>query len=141
MLLDKETQFSNRQAITASAPSTNHINLQPTGRRPHSNTVVGRDLGMSDIPLLIQVTDSFTGGTSVQVSVQTDDNAAFTTPTTVIQTAAIPVADLKAGYQFTIDDFPIGVREQYVRLYYTVVGTPTAGTITASAVAGVQRHG
>lgn len=141
MLLDKETQFSNRQAITASAPSTNHINLQPTGRRPHSNTVVSRDLGMSDIPMLVQVTDAFSGGTSVQVSVQTDDNAAFSSPKTVIQTAAIPVADLKAGYQFTIDRFPIGANEQYVRLYYTVAGTPTAGTITASAVAGVQYHG
>lgn len=141
MLLDKEAQFSNRQVITASAASTDYINLQPTGRRAHSGAAIARDLGLSDVPLLVQITDAFTGGTSVQVSVQTDDNAAFSSPTTVIQTAAIPVADLKAGYQFPLDQFPVGVREQYVRLYYTVVGTPTAGTITASAVAGVQRHG
>lgn len=142
MLLDRQTQFSNRQAITASAASTDHINLQPKGKRPHSGGGVWTDIGIGNtIPLLVQVTDNFTGGTSVAVSVQTDDNPSFSSPKTVLQTAAIPVADLRAGYRFALDEFPTGTDEQYVRLYYTVVGTPTAGTITASAVAAVQYNG
>lgn len=142
MLLDRQTQFSNRQAITASAASTDYINLQPKGKRPHSGGGVWTDIGIGNgVPLLVQVTDAFTGGTSVAVSVQTDDNPSFSSPKTVLQTAAIPVADLKAGYRFALDEFPTGTDEQYVRLYYTVVGTPTAGTITASAVAAVQYNG
>ena len=142
MLLDRQAQFSNRQAITASAASTDYINLQPKGKRPHSGGGVWTDIGIGNaVPLLVQVTDAFTGGTSVAVSVQTDDNPSFSSPKTVLQTAAIPVADLRAGYRFALDDFPTGTDEQYVRIYYIVVGTPTAGTITASVVAAVQYNG
>ena len=141
MLLDRQAQFSNRQAITASAASTDYI-LQPKGKRPHSGGGVWTDIGIGNaVPLLVQVTDAFTGGTSVAVSVQTDDNPSFSSPKTVLQTAAIPVADLKAGYRFPLDDLPTGTDEQYVRIYYIVVGTPTAGTITASVVAAVQYNG
>lgn len=142
MLLDRQAQFSNRQAITASAASTDYINLQPKGKRPHSGGGVWTNIGIGNaVPLLVQVTDAFTGGTSVAVSVQTDDNPSFSSPKTVLQTAAIPVADLKAGYRFPLDDLPTGTDEQYVRIYYIVVGTPTAGTITASVVAAVQYNG
>lgn len=140
MLLDGETQFSNRQAITASAVSTNFIDLQEAGTRPHSGAPLVRDIGGWDMDLLVQVTQDFVGGTSVAVQVQTDDNPGFTSATTVGQTAAVPVVQLKAGYRFSLSDFPVGTKERYVRLNYVVVGTPTAGTITAAVTAGVDRH-
>lgn len=140
MLLDGETQFSNRQAITASVASTNYIDLQDTGQRPNSPGKLTRDIGGWNNNLLIQVTQTFVGGTSVQVQFQTDDNPSFTSPKTVGQTAAVPVADLKAGYRFGVSDFPVGTSERYLRLNYVVVGTPTAGTITAAVTAGVERN-
>lgn len=140
MLLDGETQFSNRQALTATAASTNVIDLSPTGTRPNTTTPLRRDIGGWDNDLLVQVTQDFAGGTSVQVQIQTDDNAAFSSPTVVGQTAAIPVADLKAGYRFALGDFPVGTAERFVRLNYVVVGTMTAGTITAAVTAGVSRY-
>lgn len=140
MLLDGETQFSNRQAITATAASTNFIDLSDTGTRANSTVKLTRDIGGWCNDLLIQVTQDFAGGTSVAVQIQTDDNPAFSSPTTVAATAAIPIATLKAGYRFALSDFPVGASERYVRLNYVVVGTPTAGTITAAVVAGVDRR-
>lgn len=140
MLLDGETQFSNRQAITATAVSTNVIDLGATGTRANANSALRRDIGDWGNDLLVQVTQDFAGGTSLAVQVQTDDNAGFTSPTTVGQTAAVPVADLKAGYRFSLGDFPINTAERFVRLNYVVVGTMTAGTITAAVTAGVSRY-
>lgn len=140
MLLDGETQFSNRQAITATVASTNTVDLGDTGTRPWSGAKLTRDIGGWSNDLLIQVTQDFVGGTSVQVEIQTDDNAAFSTAKTVGSTAAVPVADLKAGYRFSLADFPVGTSERYVRLNYVVVGVPTAGTITAAVTAGVDRR-
>lgn len=140
MLLDGETQFSNRQALTATAPSTNFIDLQEVGRRAHSNVALTRDIGGWDMDLLVQVTQDFVGGTSVTVQVQVDDNPGFTSPTTVGATAAVPVAQLKAGYRFSLNDFPVGTNERYVRLNYVVAGVPTAGHVTAAVTAGVARN-
>ena len=64
----------------------------------------------------------------------------FASPTVVAQTAAIPVASLKAGYRFPLSGFPVGTSERFVRLNYVVAGTMTAGTITAAVTAGVSRY-
>ena len=140
MLLDGETQFSNRQAITTTAVSTNIIDLGATGTRANNTSPLTRDIGGWDNDLLIQVTQDFAGGTSVQVQIQTDDNAAFSSPTTVASSEVAPVASLKAGYRFGLADFPIKTSERFVRLNYVVVGTMTAGTITAAVTAGVSRY-
>lgn len=140
MLLDGETQFSNRQAITTTAVSTNIIDLGATGTRANNTSPLTRDIGGWVEDLLIQVTQDFAGGTSVQVQMQTDDNVAFASPTVVAQTAAIPVASLKAGYRFPLSGFPVGTSERFVRLNYVVAGTMTAGSITAAVTAGVSRY-
>lgn len=142
MLFDRHNQFSNRQAVTATAPSTDYINTGAKNRRGYSGGGVPQDIGVgTNIPLLVQVTDTLTGGTSVTVALQTDDNPAFSSPKTVFTTGAIPTAQLVAGYRFNVSEFPIGTEEQYIRLLYTVAGTYTAGTITAGVVAGVQANG
>lgn len=140
MLLDGETQFSNRQAITTTAVSTNTIDLGAAGTRANNTSPLTRDIGGWVKDLLIQVTQDFAGGTSVQVQMQTDDNVAFASPTVVAQTAAIPVSSLKAGYCFPLSGFPVGTSERFVRLNYVVAGTMTAGTITAAVTAGVSRY-
>lgn len=135
MLLDGETQFSNRQAVTVTAVSTNYMDMLANGTRAHATAPLSRDIYNSDAELLIQVTADFSGGTSIAVSLQTDDNPAFSSATNVVTTAAIPVATLKAGYRFPLTEFPVGTTERYVRLNYTVVGTMAAGTITAAVIA------
>lgn len=127
MLLDMETLFSNAQAVTATGASTNVI-----------HTAFGKLKEISfgtPLPLLIQVVEAFKGCNSVKVAVQTSATEDFTEAVTLAETAAIPVAELVAGYKFPINFMPKG-NLGYTRLYYTVNGTATAGKIDAGVVAG-----
>lgn len=127
MIFDSTNKFSTLQAVTATAASTNVIDLG----------VSGRDIGVGEhVPFWIGVDVDFAGLTSVQVTVQTDDDEAFSGAVDVIQTGVIALADLVSGYQFSIDKAPKNLLGRYVRLNYTVVGTGTAGTISAGITMG-----
>lgn len=120
MLLSANEIFSEDQALTASAASTNVIPMN--GAHP------GDALKLS-----VRVTETFSGGTSVAVGLRTDSAAAMSSPVVLWQGPAIAVATLVAGYEFNLPDLPPTV-EAYCDLYYTVVGTPTAGKVTAGFV-------
>ena len=127
MIFDSTNKFSSSQAFTATAVSTNVIDLG----------VSNSDLGLGEaVPLWVGVDTTFTGLTSVAVTLQTDDDEAFGTAVDVISTGAIAVADLVNGYQFALQAAPKNVLGQYIRLKYTVVGTGTAGTISAGITLG-----
>lgn len=129
MLLDQQALFSAAQAITATAASTNVID---TG----SNKDVGK---YGDIPLLIQVVEGFNNLTSLTVTVQTDDNSAFSSAADVL-TMTIPLASLVLGYKSPVITLPMKM-ERYIRLNYTVTGTaPTTGKVTAGITGGVQTN-
>jgi hypothetical protein len=141
MILDKQNLFSDQQAITASAASTNQIDLGATGTPTYAAAALKSDLGISNVPVLIQVTETFATLTSLAVSVQTDNDPAFGSPKTVVASAAVAAAELKAGYRFPIVWVPRGTDERYLRLSYTVAGTnATAGKITAGITTGVDAH-
>jgi hypothetical protein len=127
MILDRQTLFSDRQLVTATAGSVDQIDLSPRGAG------IVRDIGVgSNIPLFIQVVENFNNLTSLTVSLQVDEDSAFGSPKTVAVTPAIPLAQLVAGYKFNMDYVPRGTDERYMRLLYTVAGTaPTTGRITA----------
>ncbi len=128
MLLDAENMFSDDQAVTATANSTNIIDLG-----------VDRDIGPGEpVPLLCQVTENFATLTSLTVSIETDDNASFSSAKVLATSRAVPVAELLAGFKFPFEHMPIGT-ERYLRLVYTVGGSnATAGKITAGVTAGNQ---
>jgi len=129
MIFSKESIFSDQQAITASAASTNVID---TG-------VNGADLGKGvPMPILIQVTEDFNTLTSLTVDLEVDDNEGMASAK-VVQSASVLLADLVAGKQVPISWIPRGMDERYWRLSYTVVGTdPTTGKITAGLTMGNQ---
>jgi hypothetical protein len=133
MIQSLQSMFSNQQAITATARSANVYNLGATGTPAGTSTALNRDEGKGHkIPIIIQVTETFATLTSLKVAVQVDDNAAFTSATTVLETEAIAAATLVAGYQFNIDALPLKTNEQYLSLLYTVAGSnATAGKISA----------
>lgn len=143
MLLDEQALFSDDQAITASAASTNYMNLGAPGTVPGAPAALVRDLGgANNIQLLVQVTADFATLTSLTVTVQVDDNSSFSSPKTVASSGAIAVADLKAGKVIPITILPPGTNERYMRVYYTVAGSnATAGTITAGITTGIQTNG
>ena len=123
MLLDAQSLFSDAQAITASAASTNVVRF-----------------GKGEfvfVPLLIQVVESFTALTSLTVKIQTATDSAFTTPVD-LASATIASAGLTAGTIIPINYIPSG-NLGYIRIYYTVTGSnATAGKITAGVTAGVD---
>lgn len=130
MLLDKQTEFSNAQAITATAVSENVIDLGVT-----------KDLGPGvPIPVNIQVVEAFNNLTSLAIALQVDDNAAMSTPK-VVQTTTVALADLVVGKRIPPMYIPEGVDERYCTLNYTVTGTaPTTGKITAGVSMGNQTN-
>lgn len=133
MILDYENLLSNDQAITdTDGASTNHIDLGDNDADvPTPNDMKG------NCRILCQVTETFVGGTSLEVKVQTDDDANFGSATTIASSGAVVTASLVAGYQFYID-VPLETAEQYLRLYYDVDGTMSAGKITAGIVIDKQ---
>lgn len=143
MIFDMTNLFSDNQAITADAASTNIIDLGVTGTPYGAPSALRRDIGPgTDVPLAIVVTESFNNLTSMTIAIQTDDNPAFSSPTSIWTSQAYTLAELAVGGKYLLpDDMPVGTNERYVRLFYDVTGTaPTTGKILAGVVAGRQTN-
>lgn len=141
MIFSAQQDFSVDQAITASAASSNVIDLGAPGTVLNAPYPLNRDIGRgTPIPLLVQVTANFATLTSLKVAIQSSDTEAFGGQVdTVLESEAIPVAQLVAGYQFPIQFIPKGVKHRYVRLFYTIAGSSaTAGTVSAGITMGNQ---
>lgn len=138
MLLDTQSMFSDAQAITADAPSTNVIDLGSVLTPTHAAGPITRDLGKGrPIPILVQVVEDFATLTSLTVKLQKDTTSDFSSPTDVDAGPTVALADLVAGKRLTPFWLPEGLDERYVRLYYEVAGTdPTAGKVTAGLIFG-----
>jgi hypothetical protein len=146
MIFDKTTLFSDAQAVTASAASTNVVDLGPVDRVAGTSAPLRRDIGRgTPIPLSVQVVEPFAGLTSLTVSVQTSDDAGFGSGVvTHASSGAVPVADLKAGWTSTLNYVPpagpAGMK-RYLRLNYTVTGSnASAGKVTAGVTMGHQTN-
>lgn len=135
MITDKQLTFSEAQAVTTSAASTNVVDLGPL---THGNTV--RDIGAGEpVYLVIQVGEDATasGSATVNFALQTDTVENFASPTVLFDSGAIGKADLTAGARPVAIAVPRGV-ERYLRVNYTVsTGPLTAGTFSAYLVKDV----
>lgn len=134
MLIDRQNQFSDSQAITASAASTDYIDLGAV-----------RNIGVGEnIYLFIQVTVAFTdtgSDSTVTPVLQTDDNTSFSSAATIRTfdtLAALTPAGTKRMYR--LEPFTdAGIYERYIRLSYTVAnGNLTTGSISAYLTEDVQ---
>ncbi|WP_175982556.1 Bbp16 family capsid cement protein [Caballeronia zhejiangensis] len=135
MILDQQSLFSDAQAVTVTANSSNVIDTLPSGG-PNTKSGIGDG---EDITLFAQVGTAFAGGTSLQVQLVSADDAALTTNAQVhYDTGAIALASLTAKSRQIGVDVPFGKFRRYVGLKYTVVGTMTAGTMTAGLVKDMQ---
>ena len=123
MILDTDNVYSAAQALTASAASTDLID--------HG---ADRNLGIGE-PLIavIQVTvalDDTNSDETYAAVVQTDDNASFSSATTVATFPTMTRADA-AGTRYVAPIPPDTVFERYSRVYYTLGGTSPSGTVDA----------
>ena len=148
MILDGLLQFSGTAGVAGSTDS-------PTTGAQNSGNVIdlqnARDLGIGDNPAIKIVAicmTTFTGGTSLQVTVQgSTDNSTFTT---MASGPVIVEANLIAGTHLCDIDLPRiagalmdrpGASQalpRYLRLGYTTVGTHGAGAVFAALA--LDRH-
>lgn len=127
-MLDELLKFSEDQAITETAASTNVIDLG-----------VGREVAFGDpIPLLAIVKEDFDNLTSLKVAVETDSAESFANAVELASSTVL-LANLKKGKMIPLSFMPAG-NKGYVRLKYTVTGTaPTAGKISAYLTDAVEQ--
>lgn len=140
MITDALLQLSNAQAVTASAVSTNTIDLGVA--RDIAN---GKTLQMA---FTVDVAAAAAGAATVNFQVITSAAAALTSPNVIAQTDAIGKAELTAGRKpivvtlsrAVLNALPIGQR--YLGVQYTVATGPlTAGSFTANLVLDPQDVG
>ncbi|MGQ3663985.1 Bbp16 family capsid cement protein [Citrobacter braakii] len=125
MILDKLQMFSEAQAVTASAASTDTFDLAPLkGSR--------RDIGIG-YPLefwaLVNTTATAAGGATLNVQLQTSpDNSTWTT---IYDSGALALSALTVGKRIVSAKVPAGV-QRYLRVNYVVgTGPLTAGSFTS----------
>jgi len=141
MIFSINQLFSDDQAVTATAVSTNVIDLGVPGTPHRAVAPLNQDIGKgASVPVLIQVTSDFATLTSLTVTVEVSAAAAMTSPV-VLASEVILVADLVAGKQTHLQVLPNGADLRYLAVRYTVGGSnATAGTITAGISMGNQTN-
>jgi hypothetical protein len=126
MYIDRQNLFGQDQAVTASAASTDYIDLG-----------AARDIGNGERPeILVLCTQDATaaGAATVTVALQSDDNSSFSSPINLVLSDAVPKASLVAGTEVLRVAVPYGT-ERYLRLFYTVgTGPLTAGKFTSGLI-------
>jgi hypothetical protein len=139
MILSAQQLFSDDQAITATAVSTNVIDLGVSATPYGAAAALNHDIGKGTaVPILIQVTEAFNTLTSLAIAIEV---GATTSLGTVLSTQTILLAGLTVGKQTAVAVLPRGADARYLGVRYTVAGTdPTAGKITAGITLGVQSN-
>lgn len=128
MILDKQAEFSDAQAVTATAISTNVMDL---GGDPTLQDIgAGKELYLV---VLVDTAATAAGAATVTFSLESDSTADLaTSATTHITTTAIGKASLTAGAVVLIQALPPDDYERYLGVRYTVATGPlTAGKFDA----------
>jgi hypothetical protein len=143
MIVDNTLVYSDSQAITATAASTNVVDVGAAGTPFGAAAAMSRDIGKaSEIPLYVSVTEAFNNLTSLKIDFQSDDAIGFGTANNVVASRTYALAELTLGARLPFPaEIPEGTTGRYTRLNYTVTGTaPSTGKIFASVVAGRQTN-
>lgn len=120
MYVDAQLLFSDAQALTVTAVSTNLVDFGQD-----RNIGIGKQMS-----IVVGVDVSAAGGGTLTIAVQADDNSGFASPGTVTTSAAIAAATLVAGYQLVLPIPADLLTERFMRLNYTLA-TMTGITVTA----------
>jgi hypothetical protein len=123
MYLDSQLLFSDAQAVSADAASTNIVDLG-----------VARNLFDGEPLAVVLIVDVAADGTTTdetyEFQIETDDNSGFSSATDLLA-HSIGYASLTAGSKHVLP-IPVGAAvERYLRVYYNVGGTSPSVTVTA----------
>ena len=127
MLLDQNAMMSDKQAVAATGASENILDLGAA-----SNAVPGA------LFAVCRTDEAFSGVTQVKVSLQTDDTADFSAAQELMA-VTFALADLQSVKNLFAVVLPNGVK-RFLRAYYTVSGSGTAGKLSCFLTDGVDMH-
>lgn len=123
MMYDKLNTFGTDQAVTTTAASTDIVDLG-----------AARDMGNGEpLELVVLVTETVTaaGAATVTFTLETDDNAGFSSTFVLASSGAVAKPALTAGTEVLRVKVPLDA-ERFLRTNYTVATGPlTAGKFTA----------
>ena len=132
-ILDAFLQLSNAQAVTTSAASTNILDtLSELGDALEK----GAWLRVA-VQTAFVIPDAPTNDITNVILMSADDTAFNTGAVTHVQTAAIDEAVAVAGKELLVIKLPKNMK-RYIRLYYTMGSTATAGAIDAHILSDVD---
>lgn len=120
MMIDSLLEFSEAQALTATAASTDTVDLS-------SDRNVGRGM---DLYVVIQVTaaaDDANADETYVVDLQTDDNDSFSSATNIQQVSIPRGSAIGARFIMRVPNDT----ERYLRLNYTLGGTTPSVSVDA----------
>ena len=140
MLFSAQQLFSEAQAVTTTAVSTNIIDLGATGTVLNAPAALIRDIGKGEpIDIRIQLLADAGGTTPTLVAtLEVDDNSGFSSAKIVGTSATITSGT--EGQVVSIHWVPDGTDERYLRLNYTTGGTTPTHSITAGIVGARQTN-
>lgn len=152
MYIDTNLEFSDAQAVTATALSTNVYDALTIAGGGGSVGINGGtltvDLGQAaDIYLVVIATAAAAGGDAAKtltITLESDDNAPLASSTVHFSTGAILGSAITAGARLVTLRLPHGAYQRYVGLRYTVSASFTSFTIDAFLTTdgnGVYRAG
>lgn len=120
MYLDSQHLFSDAQALTATAVSTNIIDLNATERR----------IGTGEPMCVVISCDVAMGGTTPTMiaTLQSDDNSGFSSAVSVVVSPTF--SSFAAGAKYVLPIPPGTATERYIRVNYTLAGTSPTITVT-----------
>jgi len=119
MFVDRENLFSNAQALTVTAASTDLIDLGQERR-----------LGVGEPMCVVIGCDVAMAGTTPTMiaTLQSDDNAGFSSATSVVVSPTF--SSFAAGAKYVLPIPPGVATERYIRVNYTMGGTSPTITVT-----------
>ena len=117
MIVDKELEFSEDQAVTSTANSTNSVDL-----------LAARDIGAEHACVELRVTTALTGTGSVAVELESATAKDFSAGSK--KTTLGKLTSSSTGLKFTLAPDQ-AADQRWIRLVYTVTDTVSTGKVSA----------
>lgn len=140
MYVDKFAEFSDSQAVTATAISTNVMDLNPAFKL---NTT-GVDIGTGqDVYLIVQVdvAAAAAGAATVVVTLESSAAAGLTSSNVHLTSKTLALTDMTAGKTLMAVKLPTDTYLRFLGVRYTVATGPlTAGSFSAFLTTDVQAY-
>lgn len=136
--IDTNLEFSDSQAITATAISSNVYDSQSVAAGGGSIGITGGattyDLGQASegMFLVVHAVTAGAGTGTITISLESDTTSNLaTSPTVHFTAAAVTASAITAGQRICAVALPLGLYKRYLGLRYTCSATPSGVTFDA----------